>query len=292
MARVHTTSVFLALALFPCGSIAATLTVDQHVEKESMIRRESGRVEVSALGEIVHADDLTKLGTAQAPNSTDATDTATGSAAGTATDNLVTDTLQYDYCDIDFPLGNDGTNNCSHAEHALITDPNVCEEAAARSGATTLQGHFEVTGAPYAETRPKGCFKEACGDNNTCYFFNEYGGWPGPSIDGTPVCHRPKLLNGTKDTNGGCPATYAVIDHEDVCRQAANCWDIPIDRETFRIGFDPRNASKHLLYPRGCFIDVSTEPAKVFFNPDEGGESGTNVKGIPICNVTSTVAWR
>merc|ERR1712232_267411 len=98
-----------------------------------------------------------------------------------------------------------------------------------------------------------GCFKESCPENSegVCYFYNPTPTEPDEIIDGTPVCHRPKLVNGTVNTNAGCPAGYAPVTDSERCMEFGACLGYCIGQE-FRI--DLQNASLYHQYPKHCFI--------------------------------------
>merc|ERR1711924_286609 len=104
----------------------------------------------------------------------------------------------------------------------------------------------------WKDKHPKGCFMIPCGHGTgTSYFYNPIGDMPLEPV-GTPVCSRPKFLNGTDNSNGGCPAGYANIMHEEVCQQTAGCLGHCIG-EPFRKAVS--NNSMHELFPEGCLID-------------------------------------
>jgi len=224
--------------------------------------------------------------------------------------------LSSDYCNEDFPLGQAGQEpgNCTNANESLI-DKAQCEFALTQSAAGTPT-KIEIEGERYVNARPKGCFKYSCSESakGVCYFYNGIGNWPdanladtkyNESFVGTPVCSRPKYVLGTNDTNAGCPGGYKAItsddvsdqlQHENLCFLVANCKSLNRGPE-FRIG--EHNASKHLDFPRGCFIDYDglvdsgeTAPT-VYFNPKtaEGFGADGVVKGTPICKVNSYVKW-
>jgi len=222
--------------------------------------------------------------------------------------------LAAQFCDEDFPLGqaDQEPGNCTNANETL-TDETQCIFAQAQSGAGTATA-LRISGERYENARPKGCFKYSCSEsaNGVCYFYNGIGDWPDANLSktkysedfvGTPICSRPKYVLGTNDTNAGCPGGYKAItsddatdqlQHENLCFLVANC--LSYDRgDEFRIG--EHNASKHLDFPRGCFVDndglVAGTAGEVFFNPKtaEGFGADGVVKGTPICKVNSYVKW-
>lgn len=193
-----------------------------------------------------------------------------------------------DFCNDDFPVGIENTNNCSDpAEHSIITQENMCIEAARVTDVITPSNVF-VLASEWTTQYPKGCFKYSCDQanpdefgNTTCYFYNPIAIIPSGSIKGSPVCVRPKHLMGTQNTQGGCPTGYQKIMDETICSATAGCLSLGGGAD-FRIG--EHNASRHLLFPDGCF--VNNENGKVYFNPPSALGTGTNVLGTPICIVS------
>lgn len=263
----------LASMLFPYGGMATTLAAD----KDSVIRREM----INAAGQMVQASK-------------------SGSRASSAGEG------GSEFCNFDFILGNEHTSSCNSSAHEILgseeDDASECLEAASRSNAKAVHGKFEI-GPEWGDSHPRGCFKDNCHEaaNGVCYFFNMIGpkpdgSWPTTSAGGTgimgfPVCKRPMLQNGTQDTHGGCPSDYSVIDDEETCREAANCWGF-LQGTLFRVGEGAYpNASKNLDHPRGCFTDFEATHPTVYYNPKTLMGEGTNVKGTPICNVTKPVKW-
>jgi len=275
--------VILSLYLLPALSMGATITS----ERKSVIRAEPQRVEMTHRGEIHQSKkELIKLGLGQ------------------------------DYCNYDFPLGqaNVAPGNCTEGNESLILSEDMCIKAADRADAG-MSSHYVIEDEAWENARPKGCFKFNCAAsesaNQICYFYNGIGDWPDATLAakhqetfaGTPVCSRPKIALGTNDTNAQCPGGYKAItgddindqlQHENMCYLTANCLS-DAQGDEFRIG--EQNASKHLDFPRGCFIDndnlVGGGAGKVYFNPKtaEGFGADGVVKGTPICKVDSGVKW-
>lgn len=210
-----------------------------------------------------------------------------------------------DMCDVDYPLGTEGTCDCvDSTNHQIILQEEMCIQAAKEAGVSTPVGNFRLT-PEWTNHHPKGCFKDTCNSDpkGQCYFFNPIGGLPAqcqtpkemvllngdasPEVTGVPVCRRAKYLNGTVNANGVCPmAGYGVIMNENNCSEAAMCLG---DGTGIEFRPDVLDASKHDLYPLGCFID-STD-GKVYYNAPIAGRSTTthpptNPVGTPICNVT------
>lgn len=199
-------------------------------------------------------------------------------------------------CRLDYPKGGVATNNCLAGHDHILTE-SVCRHAATLSGADASQHDFLIAQADYPK-RPLGCFAKQCPTGSkTCYYYNGSPLDPDPQLSefaGTPVCRRPRFLNGTSvpnDVSNGCPSGYAAIMHEGSCRSAAKCQGIPVggtrpDSSTFLVG--THNASQHRDHPIGCFI----LDGQVFFNFVETGfEVPDTPVGIPICNVSATTTW-
>jgi len=207
-----------------------------------------------------------------------------------------------DYCDVDFVLGIAASNDCAitsglnGVNHHLITTESMCKQAANEAGGLT-QLDMSI-GSGYQNLRPKGCFQQPCsevepagdtmaGDTHVCYFFNgnkETPGNGGATIIGTPVCHRMRYLNyiapDTDTRDAGCPVGYRVILEDLPCRQVQNCLgDAPGDQ--FRVGLS--NASQHLDYPLGCFIDKVDH--KIYINEASQMGRGTSITGTLLCKV-------
>jgi len=216
-----------------------------------------------------------------------------------------------DMCDVDYPLGNEGTCDCADsANHQIILQEEMCVQAAFEAGVSTPLGSFRLQ-PEWTNHHPKGCFKDTCSSDpkGQCYFFNPIGNLPAqcagtthllngdaaPQVTGVPVCRRAKYLNGTADTNGGCPDQYGVIMNENNCSEAATCLGDGTGSE-FRV--DVLNESQHDHYPLGCFVNSGPgQDGKVYFNAPLAGRSTTanpptNPLGTPICNVTvRTYQW-
>lgn len=220
----------------------------------------------------------------------------------TISEVVMTTQVPFETCNDDFPLGIQHTNRCQNAtHHRQIFDEGMCLKASDLAGAR-IEHNFFVIERKYRDLHPLGCFAYHCGhtalnqslphDNQTeiCYYFNGNGA-PPSNPHGFPVCFRADYLNGTVDTNGGCDKHYEVVMDEHTCEAAAECLGMEKEHE-FRIG--EQNWTKHLEYPKGCFIrkdtgafqfnDISTLNGSEPPNPHIGG-------GIPVCNVSSTVHW-
>jgi hypothetical protein len=197
-------------------------------------------------------------------------------------------------CSTDFIFGVADSSNCSDpARHEIILDSGLCIQAATLTGALADHQTFHVNGTLRAkDSHPKGCFSGPCIDiagnttSGTCFFYNNIGDMPLHPV-GTPVCSRPRYMNGTANTNGhgaDCPANYSVIMDEDRCREVAACMG-HAQGEPFDHGTGANN-SKHDDFPNGCFIG---EHSKVYFNHDKQGYGEPRApRGTPLCNVTQS----
>lgn len=242
---------------------------------DSVVRREPQSVHLSADGDLKRGRDTQ--------------DKARDEPAALAADEELSDLA---ICNIDFIRGPVNSTNCSDTtQHALILEESLCRQAAeysnAMAGVHAGPNSSMILPVNYEYFKPRGCFKEACTESPTgvCYVLNEIGDWPSHP-EGEAICSRPKNLNGTQDSNWGCPTGYGVIDDPETCESVANCLSKTAG-EPFIIG--TYNASRHLDYPRGCFID--SEDDKVYYNSASPLGEGLNVRGTPICNVTNVVRW-
>jgi hypothetical protein len=238
----------------------------------------------------------------------------------TSGDDSPDDEEKTSFCDYDFPLGQEGTSNCTEGGgHELIYNEAMCKEAANQASAHIIANKFKISqdslisDSPAVlekDVHPKGCFMTNCSEstNGICYYFNGVGDWPEPpandsTLRGTPVCSRPKYATGTRDKNGkdtgACPTEYIVVEFEKRCQTTASCLG-EVPGTEFRIG--AKNASKHKDFPSYCFIDSNRSATdtkgqvgfganKVYFNfespvtkPEHGGW-GAHPKGTPLCQV-------
>jgi len=272
------TATILACVLLAVGTGAVTI----NTEKDSVVRRERHSVELTADGEIVQQHVKMSSQKSEPEQS---------------------DSLRNGLCNLDFVEGTADTSNCSDdplnpTNHTIIFQESLCKAAADYSGAgQSVNGSMQL--AHYWEhKRPRGCFKESCtsSPSGACYMINMVGELP-PNPVGMPICTRPRNLLGIKDAQTGaatsiadketgCPKGYKVIDDYDKCIEVSNCLNYA-GGDNFVIG--THNASRHLEYPRGCFID--NQDNKTYFNPANPVGDGLNVLGTPICNVSTVVRW-
>jgi hypothetical protein len=231
-------------------------------------------------------------------------------------------TRNRDMCDEDFVLGEMDTDNCKSGpseeeidkSHERVLDREECREAAVLANATMPEAY--MLDETWYEVHPQGCFVYPCmesrnkssgdhgqpaGEPTICYYYNPIGEPPSGNITGTPVCSRPFLLNGTKDTMKECPDGYTTIaadttgytDYElgltaeTECGKAGRCLS---DMEADEFQDDVGIASNHEIFPKGCFI---ADDGEVFYNKElegYGEPTGPTFSGTPICivaNVTS-----
>jgi hypothetical protein len=198
-----------------------------------------------------------------------------------------------DMCNDDYPLGNADTNNCSlaNAEYGNILQEAMCVQAAKDANATVVPDKFRLT-LEWYDKHPKGCFKAECSEDpkGVCYFYNPIGDVP-KHPKGSPVCSRPRYLNGTAEAATGvkCPTDYQSIMHEDACQEAGVCLGFCSGTE-FRKAV--QNASKFEEFPLGCFIHAELDC--VFFNAPQPNrtEPPKRPQGTPICNVSKTTFYQ
>jgi hypothetical protein len=232
-----------------------------------------------------------------------------------------------DYCNWDFPLGEELSDVCPPGSEKL-REKEDCEEAAVQAG---LQ-HTVVAemNEEYKWLKPKGCFMELCpeagaagqspsGTNmGPCYRWNGVEPAPNNVTAGRPVCRRERVkygsMNGTTEV---CPDNYQVVENEDLCLIDGQCLG---DSDAQLSLVNKRDANLYDKYPLYCFLDgpnpndVATTTAaattttqgalmqqdppkrpKVFFNEPLPGidpvkDKPKNPVGTPICNVTQ-ITW-
>lgn len=297
-------SLFLVF-LLQRGALGVALSAEQGARESQTMRREANLASSDATnvqGEVESTAKVMQKGTAALSDATNVhveVDPTANTLVKTQPMNEAKDeeaddeSMAMEFCNFDFPLGESGTNNCTdNDKHALILQQNMCREASIQSGATLTRAGFTAS-TKWVHSHPKGCVKYACPEDSSkvCYSYNcklcGSGEWPASKrLEGAPVCSRPKYLNGTENGNGGCPDAYEVISHEDTCHQAATCLGY-CEIGEFRKGLT--NRSESLEYPSGCFIDHLT--GCVFFNPPSSLGTGNDVRGTPICNVTTSTSW-
>jgi len=272
MVSTGITASILAYVLLAVRAVAVTI----NTEKDSVVRRERHSVELTADGEIVHQDahrprSLVEMGSQKS-------------------EPEQSDSLRSDECNTDFVEGTVDTSNCSDAtQHDMILQESMCKDAARYSGAgESVNGSMQLVHT-WEHRRPRGCFKESCSTtaspSGVCYRINLIGDWP-THPEGMPICTRPRNLLGLKNAQASCPTGYKVIDDEDTCMTVSNCLQLRAG-DNFVIG--THNATRHLDYPRGCFID--NQDNKTYFNPANPVGEGVNVLGTPICNVSTVLRW-
>jgi len=228
------------------------------------------------------------------------------------------------FCNFDFPLGQVSSNICTNSSH--LTDLNLCRRAAHEAGASYSHDGFLVTQATAKQFfHPKGCFMNFCNQHDSgtvCYFyndpddasryltsnddddpladdstwmddggsgdFNSHGSRP---VNGTPVCSRPKYMNGTKNGQGGCPAGFEVLRDKTLCEASAVCLEYPMGNMSHYVN---NQADDTLIssdgdvsqvdynnFPGGCF----TSDSKIYYNAKStlSGLGSEEVRGTPLC---------
>jgi len=217
-----------------------------------------------------------------------------------------------DYCNWDFPLGEEFSDVCPSGSEKL-REKEDCEEAAVQAG---LQ-HIEVAEMDEVNQwlKPKGCFMELCPEAATagqspagatkgpCYRWNGVEPAPTNVTEGRPVCKRDRVkygsMNGTTEV---CPDNYQVVKNEDLCLIDGKCLG---DSDAQQDLINQHDANQYDGYPLYCFLDgpnpnggalMQQDPRpKVFYNdPLPGIDPRLDVpqhpEGTPICNVTQ-ITW-
>lgn len=261
----------IAAALFFEGADGATISVTSNgiIEQMKVIRKEQR-----------HRDEVKRDGGSEEPHMEVDMDEGTD-----------------DMCDLDFIPGTKSVSSCgkAHKDYQQIMEQEQCIQAAVLANATVVKPRFRISSEWY-DMHPRGCFKEECDEapNGVCYWFNPIGDEPKggtKGIEGSPVCVRPKYLNGTAHARTGtkCANGYASVMNEDTCMKAGVCLGY-CEGQEFRKGMF--NASRYDEFPLGCFIHE--EQGCVFFNPKPKGIKRLPLrpKGTPLCNVTSTTFFK
>lgn len=212
-------------------------------------------------------------------------------------------------CKNGYLLGETGTNNCKDpALHSLITTVEPCKDAAMAAGGDIATAHdsaagfthFVLQGTVFPDEYPMGCYREA---NDGPFFFNPSGSPPtNPGKHGaTPVCRRNRHMNGTANSNGGCPTdsthVYTRVLDMFACEILAGCEGYCVNlNNIFEVGNQvtpeavvderPPWAKLYNEMPSGCFI----RPADgcVYYNTPQAAEPTAPI-GIPICNISHYV---
>lgn len=185
-------------------------------------------------------------------------------------------------CNIAFPPGESGTNNCAQDTHVLINDPTMCYAAAelakdaAGGNVNNTNTQFYIDQSTYSD-HPKGCFKK---DDGMFY----YNGIVEPSTSsplvGTPICREHEYENSTASSAGTQPdcqsGGFSIIKDELACMDAAHCMGAETDTELI-----DANEMDNAIF--GCFWDPST--GKVHFN-SKANPANSPADVIGLCNVT------
>jgi len=209
-----------------------------------------------------------------------------------------------DYCNADFPLGNDLSNGCSSADHTLIIDKSDCRQAAIQAG-INMGYDFDVPYDHYM-LHPEGCFTASCdapkwlltsevsaiqalNPIGQCYWYNPSPTLPDAIESGQPVCKRPKIINGTENSNTGCPADYQAITTEAKCREFASCLGHCLGEGYGGFLINKDDAGLYNNFPKYCFIRHDEFDQCVYFNEPRPGvvDDPTNPVGTPLCNVSA-----
>lgn len=283
MAAVLRMTISLLPFCLPWMATAVTVPVMRHEQAGSSLSQASSKYHVSASGQV---------------------SVKASSAEVDLANDWGEDTSGNDYCNADFPLGNDKTNDCAAADHHEIIDMADCRQAAHEAGCNiTLTGHNWTVPYDYFMKHPQGCFTQEChsaawlglNPQGQCYFYNPSPTTPNAIDAGRPVCKRDKIVNGTDyvtepmsaHANGGCPTGYEAIRTEAKCREFAGCLGHCSGSPML---INHLNASLYDEFPKYCFInDESHLPYDkcVYWNePRPGMIDPTKAVGRPLCNVS------
>jgi hypothetical protein len=251
---------------------------------DKMVRREE--VQMAASGEILHVDSKS---------------------------NQMAKKRLKDYCNWDFPLGEEHSDVCPPGSEKL-QDKEDCEEAAVQAGLQYIT--VAVMDEVNKWLKPKGCFMELCPEAGAagqspsganmgpCYRWNGVEPAPDNVTAGRPVCKRDRVkygwMNGTTEV---CPDSYEVVKNEDLCLIDGKCLG---DSDASQSLVNKHDANKYDQHPLYCFLNSSNPNGatlleadsprpQVFFNEplpnvDPVGDPPQHAKGTPICNVTQ-ITW-
>lgn len=257
-----------------------------------------------------------------------------------------------DYCCNSYVPGITGGSKCCNgeadcADHQPIIVPGVCSNAAQEAGAEegltkfnetgnyTMTKEFMVKGPgldgiDWQAIRPKGCFEDntlpVVGGATSAkhFYYNGVNNEPDlsnrPETSGmTPICQRPRYVNGTTDSNTCTDAQIAnkyerIMDAES-CQSFAECSGYCWHEDLWKVG-TPQAAVRHDQFPDkrkpwasnydqlpiGCFIDTPTDDGLqhdgcVYYNegkdpanlPANGPPKAdpANPVGTPVCITTN-----
>lgn len=224
----------------------------------------------------------------------------------------LTEPRNTDYCNADFPLGTELSNDCGLG-HTLVIDKSDCRQAAVQAG-INISYDYDV---PYDHYmfHPEGCFTAACdavakpsggwlveseviaiqalNPLGTCYWYNPSPTLPNAIASGKPVCKRDKIIKGTENTGlpgPGCPGPdYQAITTEAKCREFAGCLGHCVGAGFGGFDLNKDDADLYNNFPKYCFIHHDPDDECVYFNNPRPGmvDDPTNPVGTPLCNVTA-----
>eukprot|EP00427_Karlodinium_veneficum_P002448 CAMPEP_0169152348 /NCGR_PEP_ID=MMETSP1015-20121227/51451_1 /TAXON_ID=342587 /ORGANISM="Karlodinium micrum, Strain CCMP2283" /LENGTH=192 /DNA_ID=CAMNT_0009222107 /DNA_START=86 /DNA_END=660 /DNA_ORIENTATION=+ len=165
---------------------------------DKMVRREE--VQMAASGEILHVDSKS---------------------------NQMAKKRLKDYCNWDFPLGEEHSDVCPPGSEKL-QDKEDCEEAAVQAGLQYI----------------------------TVAVMDEVNKWLKPNVTaGRPVCKRDRVkygwMNGTTEV---CPDSYEVVKNEDLCLIDGKCLG---DSDASQSLVNKHDANKYDQHPLYCFLNSS-----------------------------------
>lgn len=200
-------------------------------------------------------------------------------------------------CDDDFPLGHEGTNDCAEHDHKPIDEGILCQEAGESMNVSANHPTFLIS-SEWFDSHPAGCFVYRCTEDpkGICVFYNAVGYVQDSNavLHGRPVCSRPKVREGTPNSND-CPTGYQLIEDEEDCKSTDECLNI-IAGDPFRK--HENTQSEFNKFPKGCLIDshLSTATAKTaFYNPpyhEDPEKMPSEPVGVPLCNVSEITFFK
>lgn len=293
--------------LLPRCSLAASL----YGERDSVLRKEQREqpqkmIQMSTKGELIRTAKAALSNTSGKPREMvqQKHKTHPWVTLNVHTKLNLTQEMLEDLSRWDWPPGQEGTNLCSNpSNEVLMQSVSECMFAGEQSGATVLEtARFEIgNDGGFQDIHPKACFKTNCSESSAgCYYYNlKAGGMPSGTIEGTPICRRPRFLKAAAGTNDKCGEVaepsggYQVLEDEFLCSVAGTLFGEP-EAPQDRVGI--LNASQKLEHPVGCFIDPRDN--RTYYNARTSLHTSsstysarTDLVGIQICNVSSVTKW-
>jgi hypothetical protein len=205
--------------------------------------------------------------------------------------------------DQDYLVGAANSNECPDGT-TKVTSDSMCRYAASFGDAHADDEHnrFNLQDDIDFRRHPYGCFYQDChpdGDDTQpeepCYFRHagdeENVNTSRPDFSGKPICKRQRYVNGTTNGQGcGQHSDYSVVmDFAHCVKLCSKLGDRCAHHFEIAKGARP-NFTQHHDYPAGCFWIKTAGTTEVFYNSESSGADG-EVKGTPLCEVTSPMNW-